>query len=262
MTFKLIDCFIFYNELQLLLFRLEELYEIVDYFVLVESTVTFTGNAKPLYFEQHKELFHKYIDKIIHIVEDDKLQTNNPWHREEHQRRCIDRGIKKIDLDHNDLILISDLDEIADVNTLDKIKQNGLQEGKALLQDLYYYNITTRVLQPWFGAKIVPYRIYVTSDPEKIRVNYGYSKMESGGWHFSYFGDKNFIENKIKNFSHQEFNKKGILDNIYNSVKDKKDLFGRSNPLKYIAIKDNTYLPKNYKMLLFSSFIIDNPNPT
>ena len=77
MTFKLIDCFIFYNELQLLLFRLEELYEIVDYFVLVESTVTFTGNAKPLYFEQHKELFHKYIDKIIHIVEEDKLQTNN-----------------------------------------------------------------------------------------------------------------------------------------------------------------------------------------
>ena len=57
---KIIDCFIFYNEMKMLEFRLKELNDVVDFFVLVESTKTFTGNDKELFFEQNKENFKEY----------------------------------------------------------------------------------------------------------------------------------------------------------------------------------------------------------
>jgi len=57
----LVDAFIFYNELKMLEYRLETLYNDVDYFVLVEATKTFTNNDKPLYFNENKERFSKII---------------------------------------------------------------------------------------------------------------------------------------------------------------------------------------------------------
>jgi beta-1,4-mannosyl-glycoprotein beta-1,4-N-acetylglucosaminyltransferase len=68
---KLIDGFVFYNELGLLKYRLDTLYEIVDNFILVESTKTFSGNSKELFYEKNKHLYEKYQDKIIHIIVDD-----------------------------------------------------------------------------------------------------------------------------------------------------------------------------------------------
>jgi len=57
---KLIDGFVFYNELGLLKYRLDTLYEIVDNFILVESTKTFSGNSKELFYEKNKGLYEKY----------------------------------------------------------------------------------------------------------------------------------------------------------------------------------------------------------
>ena len=57
---KLIDGFVFYNELGLLKYRLDTLYEIVDNFILVESTKTFSGNSKELFYEKNKHLYEKY----------------------------------------------------------------------------------------------------------------------------------------------------------------------------------------------------------
>ena len=65
---KIIDCFLFYNELELLKFKLKELNDIVDYFVLIESKYTFVGNEKELYYEKNKVLFSEYNHKIIHVI--------------------------------------------------------------------------------------------------------------------------------------------------------------------------------------------------
>ena len=40
---KIIDCFTFYNEIEMLTYRLNVLDEIVDYFILVEATHTYIG---------------------------------------------------------------------------------------------------------------------------------------------------------------------------------------------------------------------------
>ena len=56
---KIIDCFIFYNELEILNVRLHELYDVVDNIIIAEATTTHTGKPKPLYYLENKELFNK-----------------------------------------------------------------------------------------------------------------------------------------------------------------------------------------------------------
>ena len=75
----------------------------------------------------------------------------------------------------------------------------------------------------------------------------------NGGWHLSYFGDKYFIQNKIQNFSHQEFNVFNITDlsNIDERIKNNSDLFGREYvKFSKIETKDNNYLPLYYETYL------------
>lgn len=65
------DCFSFFNELDLLEIRLNTLDKVVDKFILFESTLTHTGNPKPLYYAENKDRFAKFSDRIVHIVVND-----------------------------------------------------------------------------------------------------------------------------------------------------------------------------------------------
>ena len=133
---KIIDCFIFYNELDLLTYRFNLLNDIVDYFIIVESTHTFIGKEKKLVFNENKHLFENFSDKIIHIIVDDlpykhpniNIGNNDVWNNEFFQRNAISRGISYIkNLDQSDVIILADLDEIPDPYTLDKIKKVKLK---------------------------------------------------------------------------------------------------------------------------------------
>src|SRR5690606_38718308 len=112
---KIYDAVIFFNELELLKIRFEELYDVVDHFVVVEGSLTFTGNQKPLYFAENRHLFSRFEDKIIYVlVEDFPPATSDPqrdsWTREIHQRNGIIRGL--CNCADEDVIIISDTDEI------------------------------------------------------------------------------------------------------------------------------------------------------
>ena len=102
----LIDCFIFYNELDILEYRLNLLKDIVDYFVLVESKFTFTGNPKELYFDKNKERFKNF--KIKSIIIDDMPYVNptppQVWKNEKFQRNCISHAFE--DINDDDYIII------------------------------------------------------------------------------------------------------------------------------------------------------------
>jgi beta-1,4-mannosyl-glycoprotein beta-1,4-N-acetylglucosaminyltransferase len=260
---KVIDCFIFYNELDLLTYRLNLLNNIVDYFVIVESTHTFIGKEKSLFFNENKHLFENFNNKIIHIIIDDlpykypniNINNNDVWKNEEFQRNAISRGINCIDnLSNSDVIIISDLDEIPDPYTLGKIKNGDIiVDINALEMDLYYYNLNTRFIDKWSSCKIISYKKYneLNKKCSDIR-NTGCCKILNGGWHLSYFGDKYFIQNKIENFSHQEFNKSQYtdLEKIEERRKNCIDLYDRNNNIEKIKIEDNKYLPIDYHKYL------------
>jgi len=256
---KIVDCFTFYNELDMLEFRLNELDDVVDFFVLVECTKTFTNKDNELYFENNKSRFSKFLHKIIHIIVKDNIpQTSNAWDIEHYQRRCIDRGIRQLELTPDDMIIISDLDEIPDSNTLQYLKNNRIINGiYNLKMDLYYYNLRCKYNTIWEYSKILNYGSY-NGDPQAIRCGSNSKAniengIENGGWHFSYFGNVEFIKNKIRNFAHQDVNNSYVLNDarIIKQIQNSDDLFERIEyKPQYIDIKSNTYLPKKYKDFL------------
>ena len=93
---KIFDCFPFCSELDLLELRLNELGDVVDFFVLAEATTTHRGAPKPLVFQQNKSQFAAFLPKIIHVVVDDMpgVGTTEPerWVREHFQRQALLRG--------------------------------------------------------------------------------------------------------------------------------------------------------------------------
>jgi len=260
---KIVDCVIFYNEIDLLTYRLNLLNNIVDYFVIVEATHTHVGKEKPLFFNENKHLFENFSNKIIHIIVEDfpykypnvNVHNGDVWKNENFQRNAISRGINCIkDLSESDLIILADLDEIPDPRTLDEIKKGNIKVDINILEmDMYYFNLNTRFKDKWSACKILSYEYY-----NKLKISFqdirGFEcpKILNGGWHLSYFGDNFFIKNKIENFGHQEFNNSYYtdLEKIENKIKNSSDLYDRNIAIDKIKIEDNTYLPVDYNKYL------------
>ena len=265
---KIIDCFTFYNELELLTYRLNLLNDIVDYFIIVESTYTHVGKEKRCFFNDNKHLFEEFNEKIIHIIVDDMPHKhpnvnihngiwsydNDVWKNENFQRNAISRGFYRANLSNSDFIIISDLDEIPDPRTLEKIKNGEISvDVNSLEMDMYYYNLNTKMEDKWSFCKIITYEKYkeLNISCNSIRCLNCHNIL-NGGWHLSYFGDKHFIQNKIQNFSHQEFNNDEFteLDKIEERTKNNRDLYDRCIAIGHIKIEDNTYLPIDYENYL------------
>jgi|LauGreDrversion4_1035100.scaffolds.fasta_scaffold120840_2 beta-1,4-mannosyl-glycoprotein beta-1,4-N-acetylglucosaminyltransferase len=267
---KIIDCFLFYNELDLLNYRLNILNGTVDYFVIIESTHTFTGHKKNLLYDENKHMFEFFESKIIHIVVDDfphkypniNYINKEQWNNEAHQRNAFAKGFNRIELNDEDIITITDIDEIPDPETLEKIKNgNQIVDLNILQMDMYYYNLNSLLVNSWPFVKIVSYKTFKSASKtcDELRWLQNCSIIPRGGWHLSYFGDSNFIKNKINNFSHQEFNTDEFtnIENIENRIKNGSDLFDRNeNKILKVSIKDNLYLPYKYKKYL-QKYIIE-----
>lgn len=259
---KIVDCFTFYNELDMLKFRLEYLYDMVDHFVLVEATLTHTGNPKPLFFEINKPLFSKYLDKIVHIVVRDlktnsiirSLKTdvvNKNWNREKHQRYCIQLGINKLNLQDNDRILISDLDEIPNKHILKNTYGSGVY---ALEQELYYYTLNYKSNESWTMSRLIDYSTYKQNpNPQFIRSKMlDIPKIKNAGWHFSYFGDINFIVNKIRNFCHADWFESLTYDEIKEKISKGQVLLDsyQFHTFSFVPVTENPNLPEGYEKLI------------
>lgn len=263
---KLIDCFTFYNEIDILIYRLNLLNNLVDYFILVEATLTHVGKSKELFFEKIKNNpeIGKFKDKIIHIIVDDfpynekniDVFKEQQWKNEKYQRNCIKKGVERISnkLNNKDILIISDIDEIPDPNTLLELKYSSkIIELNALEQDFYYYNLNSVREEKWYHSKIISYKKYLELNIEFDDIRFMYcDKIQFGGWHLSYFGTPEFIQNKLINFAHQEYNKNEITNK--NAIEEKiqkcSDLFNRETNMKYIEILDNIYLPPYYNIYL------------
>jgi len=254
---RIIDTFTFFNELSMLLLRLTELDEVVDTFVLVEATLTFTGISKPLIFQENKAMFEKFLHKIVHIVVEDlpNLPDTVTWTRENAQRSAIARAAPQLNLQPDDLIIVSDVDEIPDPMQLAKLKLTGLPGGiHSLHQDFYYYNTSCKSYDTWTHPKIAEFRTFGGKVPDfsEFRSTHTPLSISPGGWHFSYFGGVEKIRTKLQSFSHNEFNTDYYTnpDRITSVIQSGKDLFDRSYVGWYHVPKGlNTYLPKNVHLI-------------
>ena len=221
MSSKIYDCFIFNNEIDLLNIRLNILNQYVDYFVIIESKETHSGIKKKLTFDVKK--FPKFSNKIIYGVIEKFPNNFSAWEKENFQRNYISKFLSKADAD--DFILISDLDEIPN---LENINFKNLNEKIIIFQQrLFFYKLNFGELIPsWHGSRCVrkknlknpqwlrnlkTHKKYKFFRLDKIcfstKYEHNFKVIENGGWHFTWMGDIKFIKDKLKSFAHTELNR-------------------------------------------------------
>lgn len=258
---KIIDCFTFYNELDMLKYRMTVLKHVVDTFVLVEANITHNGFPKPMTFEAHRDEFSEFADKIVYVPVTDMPLTHDAftskddaWVNEGFQRNCIQRGLDSLHLHDEDVIILSDVDEIPHPVLLASIQRGDTKVSlQKLEQDMYYYNLNTRFFDKWYHAKIVSHaKLRDMGSPLNDIRAMSCPTLRHGGWHLSYFGSADQIQNKIMNFAHQEYNADTFtnLDHIRDAIRKGACLFGRPITLTQIPLHRNTNVPPRARDLL------------
>lgn len=197
----IVDTFSFYNEFDVLRKRLKYLNNHVDKFVLVESTVTHSGQPKELFFDKNKNNFSEYLEKIEHIIVSDNPDDSNPWSRENHQRNCITKGLTSVPDDA--IVMISDVDEIPNVKVLDEFPKLNVETASVHMLAFQYSFKYIQNHEPWFGTAISRKSTVVEKTPQYFRdKRWQFPYFKDSGWHLSSFGDAKHVYNKIKTFAH------------------------------------------------------------
>ncbi|MEZ2232317.1 tetratricopeptide repeat protein [Microcoleus sp.] len=223
---RVYDCFTFFNEIDILKIRIEELKDVVDKFILVEATKTYSGQPKPLYYKEFIHEFAEYQDRIIHYVVDDmpEVQNNDRWPLEIYQRDCIGLALIELECQDEDIILISDVDEIPRKQKIEEVAELLLSnEFVIFVHDIYYHNVDNLGSEWWCGTVACKYKDLLGRTPNQIRrsdagmcaenVKAAYinenKKFEhpylfKGGWHFTWFGSQKSHTYKVQSFAHSE----------------------------------------------------------
>lgn len=202
---KVYDCFLFFNELDILELRLHELGEVVDHFVLVESNETFRGNSKPFYFEENQERFAPFRDKIIRVALDKHIE-GDAWAREKAQRNAIAEGL--VGCEPEDVVLISDVDEIIRASKIGEIR-HALKSHRSLRlhQPMYrfYLNAFDFI---WHLPRAVSYQYLQQTTPNALRQEEHHPFVTGNifdcGWHFTSIGGLQLHRIKTEAYSHAE----------------------------------------------------------
>ena len=286
---KIFDCFMYFDEDVVLDVRLNFLNSYVDKFVIVESIFNHKGEKRKPQFDISK--YSKFKDKIIYILKDDipegieKIEKSddhkevyrksilNAGKREKLQRNNILDGLK--DINQNDWVIISDLDEIPN---LEKVNLKNINDRIVLFQqDMMYYKFNLKLDNfRWIGSKACKFKFL--KSPQWLRdiknrkfkwwrIDALFSKrkyqnlkiINNGGWHFSYLKTPEAIEKKLKSYLHHidyDIDPIGV-NRIKKIVEDKKAIYdlkadqrqSKFNAQNELIKIDNTLLP---------SYILEN----
>lgn len=273
---KIFDCFTFFNELDLLEFRLNFLNDHVDHFIIAESNRTFNGKPKPYNYSAAKERFKNWEHKIIYIpvqqntegllFENDSRYNpvSDAWKLENEQRNALMQASGHIH--DEDLVLVSDLDEIPDPAVLKKLTYSKLPAAFSLLFHYYYMNCQNMGESRWWNGCIAATgKQFKEITPQGLRNNRDvYPSLAAAGWHFSFLGGAEKISYKIRSYAHTEYNNEGYYDQKYiedailngNDVLKRKGVFFKCIPLSYYPAR------LQYFMKMYPGFLqLKKTNP-
>ena len=261
----LIDAFTYFNEKELVELRLKYLNPIVDYFVVIESNITFTGKKKKWNFPDvlnnnlkefsNKIQYHQLnieLDKIKNeeswII--DNIKGDDFWRIENFQRNYIKTVCKKFSDD--DILIISDLDEIPSTKKLNFILTSdfGKIAPVALEQHLFHLDCNYLRLESWRGSIVTTMKICNEFSPQKFRrLRNRISHFTDGGWSFSSFGGYERVKQKIESYAHSEHNNDKFKnpEHIAHCQQTGADLFHRKVQSKKV---EKNFFPKDLLILM------------
>ena len=279
----------YFDEEIVLDLRLNTLNEYVDYFVIVESSFNHKGEKRELKFNLKK--FEKFSKKIIYLVynevphkiepinsadhEDEKSRKYifNAYLRENAQRNYIFKGLH--DADPNDIILVSDVDEIPN---LEKINFNKISEKLILFnQGMFYYKFNLKLPNfIWTGTKackkknlLSPQWLRNIKDKKYpfYRIDTLFSKAKytnikfiiEGGWHFTNIKTAKEIRKKLKSYlHHREFDVDPIsVEDIIEIMNNKIAIYDLNVDKRSNKFGNGEKL-ENYKFNLLPKYLQEN----
>ena len=251
---KIFDCTTFYSEDLMMDLRFNILNDYVEKFIVCESTISHSGNKKKLNFDINN--YSKFKDKITYIIIDEEpegIVGQKNGLAEPHEKRSdslkrinlsYDYMIKAIsDASDNDLIMLSDNDEIPNLNSnqFKKSKKNII----IFKQLFFYYKLNLLYdLIPWYGSKATKKKNLLSMSwlrnlknkeypfwrLDTLFSNTKYMDLEiinDGGWHFTNLMTAEKLYEKLTNFGHHdEFELSGMtIDNLQKKINDKEVFF-------------------------------------
>jgi len=251
---KIVDVFTYNGEADVLEIRLNILNNTVDQFIIVEAPTTFSGLKKPLYFQEQKERFAPFLDKIKYFVIEDypnnkeicQLADSSKsvpkggaehWRREFYQKESIKMALT--DLKDNDVCFIGDVDEIWNPEKFIDFSSGDVFKLK---QDVYTYFLNNKSDEPWAGTIVTKYKNIKNTCLNNLRRKDStrYTYVKNGGWHFTNMGGVEEIKRKLNDsYTKESYNTDKVALNLEKRF-GKSDYLGRSH--KYTV--DEKDLPK------------------
>lgn len=240
---RVVNCFPFFDELDLLKIRLHELDPWVDRFVLVECSETYTGIKKPLHFAENKEMFKEFLPKITHLEFPILKGLGHPKNsnecevmRENPQRAYMMEGLKECSDD--DIILIGDLDEIPRGMDFEEVfKTKPFATHKVFLHAAYFFYMNLYRPGGWPGTIMLPYKNLVSvfnSSPQLVMKSRRKHSVKATkgtkdrGWHFTFMGGFEAVRSKEKAYGHWDKHLNETEEMTRNKMKEGYTFRGRS----------------------------------
>jgi len=265
---KVFDSFIFFNELELLEMRLNILSDVVDYFVLTESPFTVSGNEKPLYYQENKDRFGKFNDKIVHYVTEEipndfsHMLEKTKYHAAykdldpygtpmiqlpiRFQRALFNRnnsafGIENAGASDEDLIITSDADEIINPYVLEDVSWFDSSNQYVAICNAYYYKLNFLYQSDWMGSRLCTWKHLRETTIDQHRQDHKNAyKIENAGWHFSFLGNAENFKLKLASYEHTENNIDSVVSNAEEKIEQGLDPLNRGMTYRAVPI-DETY---------------------
>lgn len=264
---KVFDIVTFFNETDLLEIRMHELKDIVDHFLIFDCKEAFNGQRRePISFQEilpripsevksseENRFYHVTFEYLLPAYSDDRKTRKL---RETYQREQAYQIFKSLNLNENDVIIFSDIDEIPRASSVKQYIDENLQGIYRFKQNQYYYNVNTLTDygHDWGSrARIGRYSDLVQSGGfENFRMsrkNTDQFVLENAGWHFSYFGGVEKIQEKVAAISPglSEYKFFGV-EQLEKDIQEGRDLHHRrcELPEKFEIIPTLDNLPKHF----------------
>lgn len=249
---KIYDVFPFNNEVDLLLLRMHLLDSLVDYFVLSESRVSFSGLDKPLHYLENKAIYSQFANKIVHVIAEPGPDSLTTFERDEFQKNQVRKTLLQICSD-DDVIITGDLDEFPNPRAIPEAVQVA-RAGKIghFAQDVYLYYLNFQeyrgklvsitgdypgIKRPrWLGTRSVKFsllrEISIANLRDRSLIHKG-RRLSDGGWHYTYCGGPlgssvvERVQRKISDSPHQELLRPKTLERVPQRILRGHDPWGR-----------------------------------
>jgi len=279
---RVYDAFLFFNELDILELRLEMLYDVVDFFIISECDYTFSGLPKPFYYDENKDLFKKYQDKIIHLKNTNTNNVDNivnsytgergkifdniityynavkntsetdygkhQWCREILQREYVKLGLDGCS--DEDIIIFGDIDEVPDAS---KLNLSGDRPYLLNQKNMIYYINRENITEKWYGTTVTTFGFLKNRSMNNVRRHrFDYNIIDNAGWHLTFMGGGDRVKEKIKSYSHQEYNNQYIIDSVDFKLSNRFDVLNRG--ITIIDVNIDEYYPNKFTNMVRQKF--------